>query len=100
MNRVRPQTQEERPVALITGGSAGLGFHVSAKFLAADYRVIVVGRDAERLQAAIDRLSTSTDDRVAAEVCDLIDPQQVADLAFVGTTLDKPHRKRATRRQG
>ncbi len=28
------------------------------------------------------------------------DPQQVADLAFVGTTLDKPHRERATRRQG
>ena len=70
----------ERPVALITGGSAGLGFHVSAKFLAADYRVIVVGRDAERLQAAIDRLSTSSDDRVAAEVCDLTDPQQVAEL--------------------
>lgn len=28
------------------------------------------------------------------------DPQQAADLAFVGTTLDKPHRERATRRQG
>ena len=67
----------ERSVALITGGSAGLGFHVAGKFLASGYQVILVGRDAARLQAAVDRFGCE-DGRVAAEVCDLTDPQQVS----------------------
>ncbi len=70
----------EAGVALVTGGSAGLGFHVALKFLAEGYRVILVGRDASRLRAAIDRMPKRGEDRVCAEVCDLTDPQQVARL--------------------
>lgn len=71
----------ERAVAMITGGSAGLGFHVTSKFIASGYRVVFVGRDASRLQTALDRLSVARNaDHVAAEVCDLTDPQQVSQL--------------------
>ena len=69
----------DAPVALITGGSAGLGVHVAARFLADGYRVILVGRDEDRLRAAITRLPTSSG-VVSAEPCDLSKPAQVAAL--------------------
>ncbi len=66
----------EAPVALITGGSAGLGVHVAARFLEDGYRVILVGRDEDRLRAAVDHLATSAD-KVMAEPCDLAKSAQV-----------------------
>jgi hypothetical protein len=35
---------------MVTGGSAGLGFAVAEALLRADYRVLIVGRDPERLE--------------------------------------------------
>lgn len=67
-------------VALVTGASAGLGFHVAAEFLALGYRVVLVGRDASRLQSALDRLPPDHACRAAGEVCDLTVPEQVAEL--------------------
>jgi NAD(P)-dependent dehydrogenase (short-subunit alcohol dehydrogenase family) len=69
----------EAPIALITGGSAGLGVHIAASFLQDGYRVILVGRDGERLRAAVDRLSPSPD-TVLAEACDLTKSAEVAAL--------------------
>ncbi len=40
---------DQRPVALITGGSSGLGLVVARTFLDAGYRVMIVGRNQQRL---------------------------------------------------
>ena len=67
-------------VALVTGGSAGLGFHIASKLLGEGYQVVLVGRDASRLQAAIERLPSHQKDHAQAEVCDLTDAVQIAEL--------------------
>ncbi|MFK8111484.1 MAG: SDR family NAD(P)-dependent oxidoreductase [Rubripirellula sp.] len=47
----------QQPVALITGGSSGLGIEVAAAMLRSGYRVTIVGRNEARLREACDRLS-------------------------------------------
>jgi NAD(P)-dependent dehydrogenase (short-subunit alcohol dehydrogenase family) len=42
----------DQPVALITGGSSGLGLIIAATFADAGYQVILVGRSSERLAEA------------------------------------------------
>ena len=39
-------------LAIITGGSSGLGLAMAHRFAAGGYRVLITGRDAEKLQAA------------------------------------------------
>lgn len=46
----------DRPVAIVTGGSAGLGRHIAAALLAADHHVVIIGRSLERLQRAREQL--------------------------------------------
>ncbi len=73
-------TTNDTPVALVTGGSAGLGFHVMVSFLDAGYRVMIVGRDADRLRAALDRLPPESRIHASAEPCDLTVSEEVARL--------------------
>lgn len=47
----------ERPVAVVTGGSAGLGQHIAGALLHAGYDVAIFGRDPARLQQAGERLA-------------------------------------------
>lgn len=44
------------PVALVTGGSAGLGFVIARTLMKAGYRVMITGRDGDRLNQAMLRL--------------------------------------------
>lgn len=44
-------------VAVVTGGSAGLGLAIAQALLAARYQVIIVGRDADRLAQAAGQLA-------------------------------------------
>lgn len=41
-----------RKVALVTGGSSGLGFAIAGKLISDAYHVIITGRDAEKLEKA------------------------------------------------
>ncbi len=41
---------------LITGGSAGIGFEVARQFAARGNKVIIAGRNAERLQKAASQI--------------------------------------------
>lgn len=60
-----------RPVALVTGGSAGLGLVIAKTFLARGYRVAIVGRDPERLAAAAESLTGSEGDSILTQAGDL-----------------------------
>lgn len=48
-------------VVLITGGSSGLGYALTEAFLAAHAKVVIVGRDLAKLQAAADSLGERGD---------------------------------------
>ena len=71
---------DERPVALVTGGSAGLGMVIAETLLARGYDVMIVGRDAERLNLAVDRLSAAVNGTVASYQCDLTSSNDVDGL--------------------
>jgi uncharacterized oxidoreductase len=60
---------------LITGGSAGIGFEIAALFAAKGNKVIITGRDEQRLNTAAARLKNTT-----AIVSDVSDPAQVDQL--------------------
>ncbi len=69
-----------RPVALVTGGSAGLGLRIAETLLAHGYRVMIVGRDSVRLREACERLSEDGNREVASHRCDLKDVDDVTGL--------------------
>ena len=69
----------ERPVALITGGSAGLGRELVHALAARDWRVVTDARDAVRLTAA----TQGTEARAIAG--DVTDPEHRAALAAAVT---------------
>ncbi|QDV65538.1 SDR family NAD(P)-dependent oxidoreductase [Crateriforma conspicua] len=77
----------ESPVALVTGGSAGLGTAIAQALLNRNYHVLIVGRDSERLRLTADRL-TSEEDRTDSSAvrlhqyaCDVTNLDEVAKLA-------------------
>jgi NAD(P)-dependent dehydrogenase (short-subunit alcohol dehydrogenase family) len=57
-------------IALITGGSRGLGFALTRELLARDWRVVIDGRDRSALKAAGDSLSDRNLTAVAGNVSD------------------------------
>jgi NAD(P)-dependent dehydrogenase (short-subunit alcohol dehydrogenase family) len=48
----------QQPVALITGGSAGLGWAIAETMMRNGYRVVIVGRDESRMKEACQRCSS------------------------------------------
>jgi NAD(P)-dependent dehydrogenase (short-subunit alcohol dehydrogenase family) len=70
----------DTPLALITGGSSGLGYAMAQRFAAGGYRVVITGRDEARLGAA----EAAMGPEVSARRCDLDDlpglPAFVAEL--------------------
>ncbi|TVP99055.1 MAG: SDR family oxidoreductase [Planctomycetaceae bacterium] len=74
-----PATSSSIGVAVVTGGSAGLGFGIAAELIRADYRVAIIGRDAARVEIAAERLNerTRSTDRCLGLVGDVTDPASV-----------------------
>jgi 3-oxoacyl-[acyl-carrier protein] reductase len=68
----------ENRVALITGGTAGIGLAVARAFLAAGATVVVNGRDAQRGAAAVRTLAS---ERASFEAGDVRDPEDARRVA-------------------
>lgn len=70
-------------VAVVTGGSSGIGLATVELLLADGAKVAFCGRDAERLEAARAPLAERYGDDVLAETCDVLDAGEVEAFAEV-----------------
>jgi len=66
----------EAKVAVITGGSRGIGLAIAEAFAEAKYKVTILAREATRLQAAVDKLK-SRGLLIESQVCDVTDATSV-----------------------
>jgi NAD(P)-dependent dehydrogenase (short-subunit alcohol dehydrogenase family) len=73
--RRRPRRAEPGAVALVTGGSRGLGFLLARDLVDRGYRVAICARDVAELAEAATALRAGGD--VLALPCDVADPEQV-----------------------
>jgi short-subunit dehydrogenase len=67
------------PLALVMGGSRGLGLLLARELGSRRHRLVISARDAEELERAASDLSAAGYE-VATEVCDVADHDQVEDL--------------------
>jgi NAD(P)-dependent dehydrogenase (short-subunit alcohol dehydrogenase family) len=72
-------------VALVTGGSRGLGYLIARQLLREGCRVVICGRDQDTVERAVGRLGSETGGEIAGWPCDVGDPAAVDVL--VGRTL-------------
>src|SRR5215468_3260636 len=74
----------EDRVAIVTGGSSGIGLETARILLRADARVAICGRDASRLDAAVSALAAEASaDRLLAARCDVLDAAEVERFAGI-----------------
>lgn len=71
----------EAPVILLTGATDGLGRALADRLASSGARLILHGRDAERLASVADEIAASGADRPRAVCADLADLAEVARLA-------------------
>src|SRR5262249_50454482 len=68
-------------IAVVTGGSSGIGLAVARLLIASGARVAICGRSPEKLVDAKAELSAINPDAVLSERCDVLDREAVADFA-------------------
>lgn len=76
----------EGRVAVITGGSSGIGLESARLFLAEGARVAICGRDQDRLDAAVEALGGPSEN-LLSQTCDVLQKDQVA--GFADSVADK-----------
>lgn len=64
-------------VAVVTGGSSGIGYAIASALLAEGCNVVITGRSESKLQAAATRLAGAGTGRVLPHVCDVREPYSV-----------------------
>ncbi len=69
-------------VAVVTGGSSGIGYAIANALAAEGCSVVITGRDEKKLAQAAASISTATDSgaEIVSQVCDVRDPDAVAAL--------------------
>src|SRR5262245_45597853 len=84
MNSMNPLPENAiLKVALVTGGGSGLGFAIAEKFTQEGIQTIIAGRDAQKLQAAKEKLGVCCE----AMVCDVSDLSSIP--AFINTIIEQ-----------
>jgi NAD(P)-dependent dehydrogenase (short-subunit alcohol dehydrogenase family) len=73
----QPSTDRERRVAVITGGSRGIGLALAKVFAASGYTVFITSREQGRLDRAVNELEGSGG-TVSGVVCDVADAASVS----------------------
>jgi NADP-dependent 3-hydroxy acid dehydrogenase YdfG len=53
--------RDEYRIAVVTGGASGIGFSIAKKFVSANIRTVLIGRDATRLKLACETLGEHAD---------------------------------------
>jgi NAD(P)-dependent dehydrogenase (short-subunit alcohol dehydrogenase family) len=79
-----PSPHSPVPVALVTGGSAGLGWVITQQLVQRGYRVVVVGRDQSRLDQAAQDFGTA----VLVKKCDVTVATEIAEVVSQLDRLD------------
>lgn len=69
------QIKVKDSVALVTGGTKGIGFAIAKALISSGYAVFICGRGHEDVQKAVAELSQSG--KAAGKVCDVRDEDQV-----------------------
>jgi short-subunit dehydrogenase len=77
----------ETPIAVVTGASRGLGYALADALSAADYRLVIDGRDPAALEAAAASLASRHGWRVTAIAGDIADPAHRGELAAAAADL-------------
>jgi chlorophyll(ide) b reductase len=84
-------TEPERLGVVVTGGSGGLGFAFASGFLEAGDRVVICGRNTEKLEhALLDLSGRDPAGSVYAAVCDVSNAADLKDFSLF--VKDKPGR--------
>lgn len=68
----------QNKVILVTGGGSGIGYSIAKQFLENGAKVIITGRNEEKLQKAIEQLSTFGE--VTSHICDIREQSQIEEL--------------------
>ncbi|MET0362261.1 MAG: SDR family NAD(P)-dependent oxidoreductase [Sphingobium sp.] len=77
----------EGKIALVSGGTAGIGFAIAARLAGEGAKVVIAGRSEERARGAMERLEVMAPGRVAMCLADMTEKADVA--AAVAATRDR-----------
>jgi len=73
--------QLDKKIALITGSTAGIGYAIAKQLATEGATVIINGRTAARVDAAVAQLKTDTgNDNISGVIADFARPEQIAEL--------------------
>lgn len=80
--RARVEDEKKKNGVVITGGTKGLGYSLAREFLARDEKVVICGRNKDRLHAAVNALQDEYHGATIQGIqCDVSSPSDVAALA-------------------
>ena len=81
--------QLKNKIALVTGSTAGIGFSIAKQLAAEGAQVIVNGRTAERVNAAVEKIKAETgNQQVTGAIADFAKPDEIAALIKQIPTVD------------
>lgn len=66
-------------IAIVTGGGSGIGFAITEKLLDMGVQVVITGRNEEKLEKAIEKLSKLG--KVRSQICDIREEEQIRALS-------------------